>query len=470
MQKKENGLRKAYLSDRVLPAEWIAVGIIAAVLLITFSYVDLSSLTVWSTNLLDVIWEGRIGDFYAYSAENIYGLAHQMVGCEITALIPMALWNIPIWIMQRFFGMIITDNYLMLLWSHLYLAALLGAVCLYVHKICLLLTGDKTKSSWAVILTASSVFTYASVFYAAQNDVLYILLALMSVYALLRGSHKWFYICAAISVSVKPFFLFAYIALVLLTEKNILKIIGESALAVSVLALCKLLFHNAPMYAESMAYGPTSVTMESLFSAGIEASYPSASVFIILLVIIYFLCYTAKTDSADDLYRFVPYICTSVYLVMLTFAADTFYRPFVLIPFMIIMFITGKSHLRLNMLLAGIMNGSWLILLTTRFTDVDAYNLAYTADNAVMRALNTLRGNTLTYYPIGSEFTHDFAFLLPVLAGVAVACAILILIINYPSDRLKLSGGGKRCERWIMWLYMYEFAVLLLDFFRIYLR
>ena len=44
--------------------------------LITFEYWDLDSMTAWTMNFWDLFFEGRLGEFYDYTALNIHGAQH----------------------------------------------------------------------------------------------------------------------------------------------------------------------------------------------------------------------------------------------------------------------------------------------------------------------------------------------------------------------------------------------------------
>lgn len=48
--------------------------------LITFEYWDLDSMTAWTMNFWDLFFEGRLNEFYEYTALNVHGAQHY--NCE----------------------------------------------------------------------------------------------------------------------------------------------------------------------------------------------------------------------------------------------------------------------------------------------------------------------------------------------------------------------------------------------------
>ena len=75
--KTKDKLLKIYRADKIYLAEWILAIVTGMFVFITSSTWDLQSLTIWSTNVLDVIYEGKFRDLYEYTANNIYGVHQQ---------------------------------------------------------------------------------------------------------------------------------------------------------------------------------------------------------------------------------------------------------------------------------------------------------------------------------------------------------------------------------------------------------
>lgn len=120
---------------------WIFTAAVSGIMFLSYGYTDLKSLTVWSLNLLDCAWNGNLYHFYSYCAENIYGLHHTYVGANYIPLIPWAIWNIPIWILQKWCGIVAVGHAWALLYSKLFLVAAWGFALFYSHKIIRIISG-----------------------------------------------------------------------------------------------------------------------------------------------------------------------------------------------------------------------------------------------------------------------------------------------------------------------------------------
>ena len=101
MKLKEAFLEK-YRSDKVLLGEWILTIVTAVFIFVSIAYVDMRSLTVWSTNVWDVTFDSNIRHLYEYTAKNIYGLRHVYLGSELVSVLPWSVWNLPIWAIFTF--------------------------------------------------------------------------------------------------------------------------------------------------------------------------------------------------------------------------------------------------------------------------------------------------------------------------------------------------------------------------------
>ena len=163
-----------YRSDRVTLGEWILAIVTGLFVFVTSSTWDVQSLTQWSVNVWHALFNGNFRGLYAYTAENIYHVHHAHMGSELLSVLPWSVWNLPLFIIQRVTGNDIVGSATMLAYSKLFLVLLSVVTLIYTKKIAFFITGDKNKSAWAMLLTASSVYLYISVCYSGQNDILMI--------------------------------------------------------------------------------------------------------------------------------------------------------------------------------------------------------------------------------------------------------------------------------------------------------
>ena len=89
------------------------------------------------------------------------------------------------------------------------------------------------NAKWAAYLFLSSAVVFVEIGLVGQLDVLAFPFLLLGIYYYQRKNYKKFILFFSIAISFKLFPLFIFIPLVLLYEKNVLKIIFKTLLALS---------------------------------------------------------------------------------------------------------------------------------------------------------------------------------------------------------------------------------------------
>ena len=385
-----------------------------------FFYTDLKSLTVWTLNVWDCLAvSGNIRTFYEYSAMNLYGLDHAMVGSDILIYIPWAVWNFPLWILQHYFHLAAIGHFWMMLYSKLFLVLVFGIVLYLARKIAVLITPEKEDLKRVLFLSAPSFFTVTSLAYAGQNDVLVIAPFLAAVYSLLRNRFKSFLFWAAVSVAFKPFFVFSFIALVLFLEKNLLLDILYIAGGCSLSVLQKLLFLGAPKYRESLSYGPLKDAFGLVLESKLNIPPAGASLFILGFGILLLMAYFHRGSIFQK--EYVIYFAAAPLLVFFVFTRYESYRPFYLVPLLYLLMLTKPACSRMNLLLETAASGALMYFYLAG--DILFYNPNY-----------LLRYRKNTPAPTVSSWLADkvpgYGF--QAFTAVFVLAVFMLLVINYP--------------------------------------
>ncbi|MGN0557005.1 MAG: hypothetical protein ACI4IV_04055 [Acutalibacteraceae bacterium] len=454
---------KYYMSDRITWFEWFIAVSAALLVFCSTAYSDLKSLTIWSTNIWDVTLDSNIFHLYEYSAKNVYGAPHQFMGSELMSVLPWSIWNLPIWIAQRFFGKIIVKSPLSLAWSKLFLVVLSVVLLYYTYKICMLITGDRVKSRWCMFFTASSFPILLGVCYAGQNDILMITASVIAIYYMISDKSIKFLIWSAIAISIKPFFLLAFIAVLLLKEKNVIKIILYTLVAMIGIFLQKLMFYNAPMYEESMNSGPSVGMIKTMFPQNIKTAFGPISFFAIALVVICFYAYTrnfsdSKGGADANLYsKYIIYIINLVYFSYLIFSPFSYYRIVLLVPFLYIMICVNPRNSGYGLLLETVMSFSILmelILKNSNFCRLNDINYSLfqrvvgyriNANTAVHQKLyNVLANNT--------NRAEIVAGIRPLFSSIAMIAAVMLLVLCHPQHKVNTPKELNDCPRILIWV------------------
>lgn len=403
---------------------------------VLFYYMDLHSLTVWTLNIWDTLAEiGNIRAFYEYSALNLYQLEHAMVGSDILIYIPWSIWNLPIWLLQRFAGLDAIDHFWMMLYSKCFLVAVFGIVLFLACKIAKLFSSNEEDVERMLFLSATSFFTVTSLAYIGQNDVLVIAPFLAGIYELLRGNKKRFLLWAAVSIAFKPFFIFSFLAIILYLEKDLIKDVLYLAAGCSLSVLQKILFIGAPAYAESLSYGPTSGAFGLMVQAKLDIPPAGASLFFLGMGVIWLMAYFCTKDHKD----YILYFATAPMVIFFLFTRYESYRPFYLVPLLFLLMMTKPAYARLNVLLETVATGSLMCFYL--LDDVLFYNPNY-----------MLHFKNSEYAP---SFSTVLAEKLPgfgyaVFTAVFVLAMLLILVINHPAFHSENSVMKRKEEAWLL--------------------
>lgn len=410
--------------------------VIFFVVFVSYYYTDLISLTVWSTNIWDTIADtGNFRNFYLYSAQNYYGIQHQMVGSDFLIYVPWAIWNIPIWAIQRFGHVAIVNNPLLLFYSKLFLFVVLLLLLKCAYKICLALNNQESGKDGMVFLI-SSAFVMFSIAYAGQNDILVIFVFVYALYNLIINKKRKFIIFAALAIALKPFIFLAFLAVILVIEKRIWRILLYIIESVSILILEKLIFLGAPFYKESLEYGPSKVSFLNMFLAQINFEPRNISVFILSLVVIYFMAYLSENqdnDSSQSIGIGSGYSCVYYSMaILMSYSAlvyDAFYRPVYFIVFFSMVAAINKRYKRMNIILMNIYSLSFIVmsLIYDFFFFTPLFRLGVYEE----------RFFSPIYMRLEQILSYDDSIVGNICNTICIASIIILSVINHPKFKYK---------------------------------
>lgn len=415
----------------------------ALAFLITFGlfyYMDLKSLTIWTVNVWDTLAEtGNLYNFYEYSAGNVHGLAHAMVGSDILIYLPWAIWNLPIWALQRFGGFMIVNNAWMLFYSKLFLLAVFAVVLFLTKRIAGLLTEEKESVDRTLFLSATSFFTVTAIAYIGQNDVLVIAPFLAGIYELLKGNKRRFVLWAALSIAFKPFFVFSYVALILLYEKNLLKAGLMSLGGFGLFVLQKLLFLGAPLYSESLSYGPTNGAIKLLVQSVLDIPPAGASLFFLGLGIVWLLAYFRQGEEKQKEYTL--YFAVAPLVMLFLFTRYESYRPFYLVPLLYLLMLTKPAYSRINLLLETVATGS--LMYFYMMDDILFYSPKY-----LLIPKGEVPSPTISEWLLARLPGYGFQ----ITTAIFVLAMGMILVINHPAFRSENQVLKRKEEPWLVFV------------------
>lgn len=437
-----------------------------------YSYIDFRSLTIWSTTLLDCLVDGNLYNYYEIVHENIHGVPHAYFCYNYIILIPWAIWNIPIWLIQRFLHIEILSSTWMMAWSHLFLIAVFLVTLIFTKKIVEMFVEDKTKQAWNCYLIFTFPFMFLGVVLAGQTDIIAIAITVAAIYYLLKDKQGMFLLLMAISIAAKPFFIFAYIAIILLIEKNIIKIGLKLACSVVFMLLFQVIYQNAPMYLESYAAGTGNSIIEKTVTSAIDANIIyKAPLVIILLVILYFVAYCISYDATKEKKYYVIYMMVAPMMVYFCFSHYEFYRMIYLAPFFMILITMNQKLYRINVILETIISavGVFLMIYYKWTAAVEYFN--HNAMKVLGFGKSTSGCTYNSLYDLLTAKMENLLMIQNIAAAVFITAAGIFLIINLPAVTARIKQPVEKCERWLYWVntaVMYGFmGSLLMCYFNV---
>lgn len=424
--------------------------VISIIMFFAYGYVDLKSLTVWSLNLLDCFWDGNLYHYYAYCAENAYGLVHTYMGANYIPLIPWAIWNIPIWILQRWFGIVAIGHAWALLYAKLFFVAVLAVTLFYAYRIMRIIVGEKEKCIKGFYLMLSFPMLMIAVYYVGQTDIISVCLFVIAVYRLIQGDRRGFYLWSVLSIGAKPYILLAYVAVVLLMEKNIWKILLKCLGGGIFILLFQLIYGQAPLYAESMHQGPSSKQLDFILGKVItDCSGWNVSLFLVFLVVVYFAIYLHPWKEGDN--KELVYAVTVPFLLFFAFSEFDFYRGIYLVPFLYILFVINYEKMIFNLLFEIIVNIGMILRFYFRYTEFFSNHAVF----QFVRNIYSKIGGILWLDPVrqmreGVVTEGNPAF--TVVSSIILAAFFLLALINSPKCRWTLENRTGLKEKQLLWM------------------
>lgn len=412
---------------------------------VLFDYSDFGTLTVWSVEIWDSLFTGRLNEYFLVTAENLRKAVHGGSTYGIAYLIPWAIWNFPIWLTHFW-----NENYnvftpICLAWSKLFLVICAVFNAVFVGKTVHLFVDDHKLSKYAFIFSLGAVTLYISVGYAGQDEIVYMMCMMAGLYYLLRRKKILGLFFLGLSVILCPFMLVPILAVLFIIEKNLLKI-G-----------LYILFYTVPNILLSHLCGISDVAyiaQTGIYKLGeiltinthvrrffarttFSTGFGSVSAFALLIVFVYIRCYFVETYDNDSKMEFsllfYPSILLSVGIGL--FAWFHFYRHYITVPLLVCtVIVSGKKK-------EDVESGLFLLAILEFlrfFVNIQNTN-AYEFRPSLLRLYFNQHGNWETLYTLLETYIPKVASVGMIIYSCYFALTIYMNIYSGWSLRQKLN-------------------------------
>ena len=181
-------------------ALYIATGLLMLLLLVSHTYNDILVTVRHGLNFWDNLLDGQILQFYNLNkveSGNIYYPGFQGCAYNILVYIIFAVWNLPLYLLERFFHVDVMNNVACLTYSKLMLVAAVMVSVWILNRILTTLDVPRKARKLLLYVYTSSTLMLSVIFISSQYDILSIIFQLLGIHAFIKKDDKRFIVSAA---------------------------------------------------------------------------------------------------------------------------------------------------------------------------------------------------------------------------------------------------------------------------------
>lgn len=373
------------------------------------------------------------------------------------------IWDFPLWVSQKFFGVQNPLNYLLgNLWAKSIVLFFYVLTLIVIRKI--LGKIGLCKSKKIIILMSTSIIVSANLIILGQYDIITVFFMILGLYFLLDGKVCFFVMAFSIAIPIKVLALLAFVPMICLVEKRILKLLIYFAASVVPMMLFRIVI--------PMAQGQSNVTsfFGFLFLDTIPMGSHKISLFLVAYVVLLLFCYLKKPE--EDI---VQYTKELVYVALCAYAVFylcTFALPYwvvYLIPFLYLLIVLNEQNYYINILLEIFM--SFFIVLGQSIYFYWVYSTTILINGifgSIVEKSNHMGGSIVDALQnfIGTDnWATVQDYILQVCWSVVFVMLVVFLIINCPWCKRKKWAKEADCKSNRIVIYVVRTIFLAIVYF-----
>lgn len=268
-------------------------------LALNHTYNDLLITAKQGMKFWDVLFAGKPLSFYkeaTMTTGNPYYSDVQRASYPFGFYLTFALWNLPVWIIQNALGTNIYNTILVMFWEKILLIVFIFLCANQIFRIVDSFENYKEKANQAVWLFLTSLLTLIYTCSVGQYEIITVFFILVGFEAWLKNNSIKFLVMFAIAFSFKYFAFVLFVPLLLLKEKNILKVIVKTILLTIPTVALMFIFPNASSGNELMFnllpyFFSIHIDMSGFLSGVIISVYP------VVMIILCLWCFLSKPSK-----------------------------------------------------------------------------------------------------------------------------------------------------------------------------
>ena len=408
--------------------DYLIFGAVGLFCFLMFMHSDITITANHGIQFLDLLFKGNIREFYITEAHGIGGTAVY----DLPTYIIFAVFNLPLYIC----GIRSANSAPVLLWNQLLLVLFYLGTAYMIYKIIKAMGINKDKAKWGGFLFLLMPFASFSVLVFSQYDIFGTFFFTIATYFFMQKKYYKFVIFASIAITMKPFFLFPILPMILLIEKRPLHIIKYFAIAVSAMVLCKIiqLAFESPDQESFL-----SDMLSRYLGSGLPGGMAVISFNIIALGVACFFAYRTSISKDNNIDFFAKAIYIPLFIFSIFFIT-VFWHPqwlVILAPYIILSIFLAKEK-GLSFVLDGIAAVAFLIMTPLIFVNNVAENMFGTIWNNV--GFNS-HGNIANikiidmYNSVLRALGINASYLIIVMMSVFCFALIFSLYLKFPTKK-----------------------------------
>jgi hypothetical protein len=332
--------------------EYIILFLIFAGIAVSFMYGDTKAFVYYIFDFWDSIFGGgglkyfreySYQMFLQYRANGINEAYAANYNFSIHFL--LGILGFPLWLIAKCSSTVGTVNLWMLIYVKLLFVVSLSITAYLIYKICLNIFVDKMNAKWASFLFLSSALVFAEIGLIGQLDVIGIPFTLFGIYYFQKNDTWRFLLFFAIAVTFKQFPFFIFVPLLLLKEKNVIKIAIETAFVFGFSILTESFLVKDTVATQYKA-DFSSNSLSVLLGVKFPLYNNTIPILILMLGVICVYCYMIKLENQKQINEYSIFISSlAITSVMISFDG-TPYWYMILAPFFSILMIYNSKQFK----------------------------------------------------------------------------------------------------------------------------
>lgn len=408
----------------------IDMGLLFAALLfcfVTMYYADITVTGRYGLTFIDSIIDGKPLSFYRNALAT--GIAPEGAVYDILVYVIFGIWTLPVWILNKLVG-ISAMSVGSLMWIKLLPTLFMVGTIGLVRDIAEKIGFDHKTSVFASIIYCLSLSAFMPVYVAVQYDVISLFFMLIGIRCYLDSNNKKFFLFFALSMTIKPMTLLILFLLIIFREKNIMKIFFKTLAGSSIMLACKLVYSMDASYRQCCS-GFLAKQIGGMFNSSISGSYGDASIFVILLVVIYVIAYLYKSEEKlikDNNALIV--MCFGIWASFCMFGSMTAYWTIYMTPFTVYTVLIASDQTDVNRVILIDLVGNVMLTITLVLKYTWVYGGDHTFAYLILkplcgRVLNGEQGTTVAGI-LRRLYLEKY---LPAVNAVVITCFISVIAL-----------------------------------------